>query len=73
MATDPDHISQNSSETAIEEKQDKFQQPQDTATAKDDAIQSTAVDPIEQKKIARRRIWTFVGLQLTLFLAALDG
>jgi hypothetical protein len=73
MPVDPDHISQNSSETAIEEMQDKIQQPKDTKVSNDDVTNSTPVDPQEQKKIARRRIWTFVGLQLTLFLAALDG
>jgi hypothetical protein len=73
MPMDPDHISQNSSETAIEEMQDKIQQPKDTKISNDDVTNSTPVDPQEQKKIARRRIWTFVGLQLTLFLAALDG
>jgi hypothetical protein len=73
MPMDTDHISQNSSETAIEEMQDKIQQPKDTKISNDDVTNSTPVDPQEQKKIARRRIWTFVGLQLTLFLAALDG
>jgi hypothetical protein len=65
MPVDPDHISQNSSETAIEEMQDKIQQPKDTKVSNDDVTNSTPVDPQEQKKIARRRIWTFVGLQLT--------
>ncbi|KAH8548040.1 major facilitator superfamily domain-containing protein [Umbelopsis sp. PMI_123] len=34
---------------------------------------SAVVDPIVQRRNARRRVLTFIGLQLTLFLAALDG
>ena len=75
MSTDTDRMSRASSSTVIAENQD---QSIDYAESKHDAkIQeepvTASVDLKQQKRASRKRVLTFIGLQLTLFLAALDG
>jgi hypothetical protein len=38
-----------------------------------DVATAVAVDPKQQRQPMLKRVLTFIGLQLTLFLAALDG
>ncbi|KAI8575503.1 hypothetical protein K450DRAFT_261509 [Umbelopsis ramanniana AG] len=76
MSAPSDNASRRSSSTAVEEEMQaaSLHQVESKADIKaNQDIESAAVDPIAQRRASRRRIYTFIGLQLTLFLAALDG
>ncbi|KAI9277507.1 major facilitator superfamily domain-containing protein [Umbelopsis sp. AD052] len=77
MSAPSDTASRRSSSTAVEEETQaaSLHQVESKADIKanQDVEAAATVDPIAQRRAARRRVYTFIGLQLTLFLAALDG
>lgn len=76
MSAPSETPSRRSSSTAIDEEMQaaSLHQVESKADIKaNQGPESTTIDPIAQRRAARRRVYTFIGLQLTLFLAALDG
>jgi hypothetical protein len=77
MSAPSDTASRRSSSTAVDEEMQatSLHQVESKADIKanEDGVESATIDPIAQRRASRRRIYTFIGLQLTLFLCALDG
>jgi hypothetical protein len=73
MAANSHHIPKQSSQLSIDDRTENMQFSDKTKNSTEDAAISTHVVTKEQKTIARRRVLTFIGLQLALFLSSLDG